>query len=406
MGLFRRQRRGGDEQRFTMQQLGGFYGVTGMGAGTVVTSPDEALRMSAVWACVDVLSTSGSQLPIGSVRKTSDGYQEPVEPLPPLLAQPSALVGPDVWLYQIMYALCTDGNNFGRIADVDRGGRPTQIELLDPGTVKQRQVHNGRARVKVGQASDWEYLWPHGPIWHVPGKMISPGTPFGLSPLVYAGKATGTGLAAEQYGATYFETGHPSALITADEELDASQAADIKSAYKRAVGSEREPAVFGSGLKYEALQAKPVDTQYLDLMRFTVEQVCRYYRVPPTMVYGVQTGQNITYVNASQADLGYLKHSLEGYLARIESALTAVLPRGQEAHFDRDAFLRSDTKSRFDTYAVGLEHDILSHAEVRAMENRAPIPEDERPSNELGGGGAAQPEAGSPLPFGAEGNEP
>lgn len=379
MGLFNRRSAApkSEARSFTLGQLGAH--VAAAGGSTTVTDSDTALHNGAIWACIDVLATSASQLPLRSVVRSGAGIRVPVEPAPQLLLEPSALVEPDVWVYQIMFALGTDGNCFGRVAGVDRTGRPTGIELLDPSTVTGRGVVNGRGVVRVA-GGDPEQLWPHGSIWHVPGKMIRPGSPFGLSPLVYAGRATGTGLAAEDFGSDFFGGGgHPSAIISATDELTETQAKAIKTAYQKATGSStsREPAVFGAGLKFQEVQSKPVDTQFLDLMRFNVEQICRFYRVPPTMVYGVSSGQAVTYQNASQADLAYLKHSLDGYLSRIEGALSAVLPAGQQAKFNRDALLRADTAGRYDAYAVALEHGILTLDEVRALEDRPPLDADD-----------------------------
>jgi len=127
-------------------------------------------------------------------------------------------------------------------------------------------------------------------------------------------------------------------------------------------------------LTYEPLLVDPNDSQFLDLMRFTTEEACRFWRVPPSMVYGSTSGQSVTYANVSQADLAYLKHSLEGHLVRIEKALTRLLPRPQFARFNRSAFLRSDTDGRFIAYERALRNGWMSVNEVRALEDQPAVP--------------------------------
>ncbi len=373
-GIFRRNEPVGEERAWSMQQLGQMVATTA--AATTVTDSDEALRNATVWACVDILAGSASALPIDAVREQGN-IRVPVSPTPSLLAAPSAVSTLDVWIYQLMWSLLTDGNAFGMVTMTDGSGRPTAIELLAPSDVRERKFSEGRATVKVGTTEHG--LYPYGDIWHVPGKMTPPGSPFALSPLRYAGRVVGTGLAAEAFGSRFFtDGGHPSSIVYSDQTLTQEQAKGIREAFlKASAGTTREPAVFGSGLKYEQIQVSPTDSQFIDLMRFEVEQVCRFWRVPPSMVYGAVSGQAVTYANVSQADLHYLKHSLDGYLVRVERALALLLPRPQTVKFNRDALLRSDTLTRYQAHQIGMDSGFLTADEVREMEDRPPLPDGE-----------------------------
>lgn len=336
---------------------------------TVGTTTYDALTNAAVWACVDVLASSVSSLPVDAVRAVGNS-RVPVVPAPALLVSPSALVTLDVWLYQVMESMLSDGNTFGRVTAVDAMARPTSIELVQPQLVTERKVVDGVAQAKV--EGTVERVFPHGELWHVPGKMVTPGWPFALSPFVYAGKAIDAGLSAEEFGLAFFgEGGHPSALIYSDDpSLTLAKAKGIKAAFKEAMSGRREPAVLGSGLKYEKVSVDPEDSQFIDLQRFTVEQACRFFRVPPAMVYASTGGQNITYANVSQADLHYLKHSLDGYLVRIENALSALL--GVAVKFNRNALLRADAETRNKVYDTRLRNKTLSVNEVKALEDEEP----------------------------------
>jgi phage portal protein BeeE len=56
------------------------------------------------------------------------------------------------------------------------------------------------------------------------------------------------------------------------------------------------------------------------------------------------------------------------YLIEIEQGLTSLLPRGQEAHFNIEALLRSDTLTRYNAHKLGIEAGFLTIEEVRAIE--------------------------------------
>jgi HK97 family phage portal protein len=373
MGILRALRKPPEERGYqnwwNLAGAPGFISAAAYGGGV-----DSALRNAATWACIDVLSDAISRTPLDAIRGTGASRQ-PVTPQPALLVNPSGVVQRDVWRSQLAYSLLTDGNGFGRIMDLGRFVYPNRIELLNPMQVSERQVVDGVPQVRIDQDKP-ERLWPHGDIWHIPGRMVPAGSPFGLSPIEYASKVIGTSLAAEDFSFRFFEGGGGATMgIFSDVELDADQAAAIKAAWRRSVeGGSREPIVWGSGLRPEKLTLDPNETQFIDLMRFEVEQVCRFWHVPPSMVFAAISGQNVTYTNITDADLQYLKHSLDGYLVRIEMALSDLLPKPQIVRANRNAVLRSDAKSRFDVYAIAVPLGLMSRNEVRALEDQPPIP--------------------------------
>lgn len=374
MGLFRRQSAPSEERAISLGQLGIMLGYSSNSGE--VSDVDAALRNAAVWACVDTIASSVSALPVDAVRTQGD-VRVPISPQPSLLAAPSASVPLDVWLYQLMWSILTDGNAFGIITAVDGRAWPTSIELIDPGSVRERKVEGGVPSVVIDEG-DRQALWPYGPVFHVPGRMTTPGSPFALSPLDYAGRAIGAGVAAEKFALQFFTDGaHPTHEVAVESEITEEQAEGIKSKILRSRGS-REPIVHGSGISINPMQSDMNTTDYLDLLRFEVEQVCRFYKVPPSMVYGAVSGQSVTYANVSQADLHYLKHSLDGYLVRVERALTSCLQRPQVVKFNRDALLRSDTLTRYQAHQIGLSAGFLLPDEVREMEDRPPLPDQQQ----------------------------
>jgi HK97 family phage portal protein len=289
--------------------------------------------------------------------------------------------------------LLTDGNAFGEITTYGVGILPTSIELLDPASVGNRRVVDGVPTVSVGGVD--RQLYPYGDVWHVPGRFVKAGSPFAESPVVRARSTIGAAIAARDFGSQFFgDGGHPGAIISAEQQLTSDQAAGIKKAFIAATRGNREPAVLGSGLNYEPIMVNPNDSQFLDLQRFCIEESCRFWRVPPAMVYGATSGQNVTYSNVSQADLAYLKHSLEGHLVRIEKALTRLLPRPQFARFNRNAFLRSDPVTRSEVVDRRLRNKTMTVNEARALEDELPF-DDEYDEPGIPGDGDVVADAGA-----------
>lgn len=386
-GLLRRGDQG-DEERSTinLSRYAHLWSNLGAAYSPVAVSTVSALTHAASSACIDTLASSVSSLPVDAVRTVGD-VRVPVTPTPSLVRQPSTLVSQDVWLYQVMMSLLTDGNAFGYITGYSQGGYPTGIDLINPDVVGQRDIDaQGRPFVVINGTR--ELLYPQGDVWHVPGKFVKPGTPFADSPIERAKGTIGAAIAARDFGSRFFgEGGHPTALVSSDQALTPEQAEGIKAAVQRALRpGSREPLVMGSGLSWEQIQVAPDDSQFIDLQRFCNEEASRFWRVPPAMIYAATSGQSVTYANVSQADMAYLKHSLEPHLVRLERALTDLLPRPQFVRFNRSAFLRSDPVTRSEVVDRRLRNRTLTVNEARALEDELPFDDPEYDEPGIPGG--------------------
>lgn len=355
----------------TWWNMAGVPGLVSAGATYGTGNVTEALRNAASMACMDVLADAIGRIPYDVYRGTG-AVRQPVVPTPPLIGYPSGVVLPDVWRNQLGWSLVTDGNAFGYITQYQRGW-PATIELLDPYQVTERKVVDGVKKCKYGD--EQLSIWPNGPIWHCPGRILLGGHPFGDSPVALAAKTIGTSLAAEDFSLGFFtDGGHPSSILySSDPDLTEPQAIAAKEAWRRATAGTRETAVLGSNWKHEQIQINPTDSGNIDLMRFEVEQACRFWRVPPSMAYAAISGQNVTYANITDADVNYLKYSLDGYYVRIEYALSDALPRPQLVRLNRNAILRASPKERYETYAIQLANRQITVNEVRALEDLPPF---------------------------------
>ena len=350
--------------------------------------PVESLTNDAVWACVDLLTGLVADIPVDVVRYVGS-RRVPVDPSPVLVSAPSGLVAPDVWRSQVVESMIFDGGAWGLITAWSSTGLPESIELVAPATVRNRRVEKGVIRADVGGVDHARY--PHGDLWYVPdvGAAITAGSPFGRSRIEAARKAVKAGLEAQRFGTEFFTAGHPTGMIKVEEVIDEDAANRLRDTVT-ASWRRRKPAVVGSGVTYEANPVSPTDSQFLPSEQFAIEKVCRFLRVPPTMVYASISGQNVTYSNATQGDLHLLKYSLNRYLRRLESSMTVLLPPGQVLKFNRDAVLELDVDGRNKVFDMRLRNSTLTVNEVRSLNDEAPYGPDFDvpgiPNNGSGGG--------------------
>lgn len=374
MTLLRRIRRhGADDLEERFQIYWNLAGIPGLIAQNASGSAEleEALMNAASWACIDVISDALGRTPLDAFR--GDKVSIPVVPVPRVLDKPSSIVLRDVWRYQLGFALATDGNAFGQITGLTGAGYPTGIEWFNPAAVTKRKVVDGIAQVEIERIV--HRLYPDGDIFHIPGRMIQPGTPFALSTVEYAGRNSRMSLSAEKFSNDFFTGGgHPDAILKAKTNLTNEQALSIKGAVRQALsGNSREPLVLSDMIDWQQIQSDPSNTQFIDVMRFCCEQASRFWHVPPAMIFAAVSGQNVTYSSVSDADLNLLKYTLDGYWVRIETALTECIPRPQYVKVNRNAVLRGDPLNQIDYITKAIATRTMTPNEARALLEMPPI---------------------------------
>jgi len=346
------------------------YGLDDYGTSTragIAVSTDSALRLSAVWSCVRLIADAISSMPIDAYRS---GSRTAVDPAPALLLEPAAGTSFAEWTYSALACALVGGNAYGLVtARTGAGMRPSQIDLVDPNRVG---VSTARGAVEYrldGQAIDREDLW------HLRGYSF-PGRPEGLSPVRYAAESIGLGLAAQQFGASFFGDGNgiPSGILTTDQELGVDAFGRLNAQWNATAKSRpRKTAILTGGLRWQSIQISPEESQFLDSQRFTVQQIARVYGVPPELL-GADSGNSMTYANVESRDLTFLKYALAPWIKRLEDSLTALMPRGTYCKFNTGSLLRTDLKSRYESYAIALTNRFLTVDEVRELEDREPLP--------------------------------
>jgi HK97 family phage portal protein len=349
-------------------------------AGVNVTI-DNSMRHAAVMGCVRMIAGTAASLPLQATRE-SDGIHTPVDPVPPLLKSPSGVVPRSAWVFSAITSLLLDGNTYALVSQVDRRGHATQAEVLHPSVVSWRQV-DGELTPFVDNVP--EQVWPVGRLLHVPGWPM-PGSRFGLSPISYQRLTIGTGLAAEDFGARFFgEGGHPTGILSTEQALTADQATELAERWNIQHRQQRKTAVLGAGMEYTQIQVNPSDSQFIETQRWTGQQVCMAFGVPPEMLGIATSGQSVTYANREQQMMGFFVLGLNPWLAKIEEALTSLLPGDQRVKFNTGAFLRSDLSARYASYSISAQVErmtgrpILTNDEIRALENLPPLPDDYEP---------------------------
>ena len=354
---------------FNVGDIGPFTGMYSSYARVTVTA-DTAGRLSAVWRCLVLLCDVISTLPVDVYRA---GSRVPVDPAPQLFTRPAADMPFDEWVWIMLWEALTSPAAWGLIVDRSGAGlRPSQIEPLCRGRVTASTVrYSDRAAT----------------VYRLDGREVDPadlfrfrlypaaGSVVGLDPVAYAAEAIGAGLAAQRFGAQFFsDSAIPSGILTTDQQLRTADAYSLHERWQYSRQGRRDTAILSGGLKWQSIAVSPEESQNLETRKFSVQEACRYFGVPPEMI-GSESGSSLTYANVEQRDLDFLKYGVGPKITRLETALNGLLPRGQYAKFNTGALLRTDLKTRYESYALALTgpQPWLTVDEVRELEDREPI---------------------------------
>lgn len=343
------------------------------------------MQMTAVYACVRVLAESVACLPLHLYRKSDDGNRiKAVEhPLFFLLHdEPNPEMTSYIFRETMMTHLLLFGNAYAQIL---RNGKGDVLGLypLMPNKITVERDDAGRLFYRymrydneaLADTNSTVILSPED-VLHIPG--LSYDGLVGLSPIAACRNAIGSGLAADEYSSRYFANGaapmgvleHPG-LLKNPEKLRESW----HSVYG-GTNNAGKVAILEEGLKFTPISISPQDSQLLETRKFTVEEICRIFRVPPHLV---QNLERATFNNIEQMSIDFVMYSLMPWLVRWEQAmaksLLSVSEKTQyEIRFNVDGLLRGSHKERYEAYSVGINSGFLCPNDVRRLENLDLIP--------------------------------
>lgn len=348
----------------------------------VSVSPESAMRLSAVSACVRLIAESIASLPLSVYRRIDERKREKVTDVPAyrlLHDEPNQLMTSFTMRETMSAQLLLWGKALAPIIR-NQAGEPVEILPVHPSRAQTRRsdriglvydvrLPDGRM-ITVGQAD----------MIHVPG--LSFDGIESLSPIRYAAQSIGLGIAAEQFGASFFgNSSMPAGYLTMNERLKPEQVKTLRDSWYATYGgtsNAQKTAVLFGGARFERISIPPNEAQFVEARKFQVSEIARWYRVPPHMIGDLEKA---TFSNIEHQALEFVTHTLRPWLVRWEQELNRKLfpsstdgkPSDLYVEFNVDGLLRGDIKSRSDYYIRGRQWGWLSANDIRALENMEPI---------------------------------
>ena len=346
-----------------------------LGSDLLNIGVDGALQLSTVWACIDRRATTIASLPF-FIYESKNGQRT--------LARNSRLYGMmsdspnsrmtpfEFWRSMVMNH-DLHGNAYARI-DRNALGEAVALWPMPASQVESIVLDDGAMVYKYTYGSDIAILAAEN-VLHI--KNLGNGTT-GLAKLEFMRPAT-TEAAKSQEAATkvFGSGGKPTGVLMVDNVLSTDQRTRIKEQFKGlAEGSTGRLMVLEANMKYQQLSLSPEDQQLLETRKFSVEELCRWFDVPPVLVHH----SNVTAWGTGIFEIkdGFYTLSIAPLCKSIEQAFRkrVMSPRERASmtgEFSMDALLRASIKDRFEIYAKAVQNGLKTRNECRQLENDPPM---------------------------------
>lgn len=133
----------------------------------------------------------------------------------------------------------------------------------------------------------------------------------------------------------------------------------------------KEVPIFEQGLKPVSLKLTPAETELLKNREFTVNRVCRTFRVPLHRVGVITSGTSKSEV--FELDEAYMRDGLNPILVKTEIAYSEMLPDGFSVEFDRNAFYSGSPWRLLTHVEKGVKGGLLTINEGRQILGWEPV---------------------------------
>lgn len=340
----------------------------------------SALALSSVWACVNLISGTISTLPFQLYDNSKP--QRRVDSSHPLVYvlkhSPNAYhTAVDFWEYM---SICLElwGNAYAKITRNSQGNI-ISLDPFSPELVRIEQKQGGL-----------EYRWFDGraqqiatekEIFHIRGFGGGASPLGGISTLSAGRHVFGIAKSIDKAAGKTFENGlRPSGVLTIEKFLTPEERS---AAYEKIVNkfagatNAGRPLLLEGGIDWKQININPEDAQMLESRAFSVEEICRFFGVPPSMIGHTEKSTSWG-TGLEQQLLAFQKFTLRKRLKRIEQAivkqlLTPIERMNYSAEFNIEGLLRADSGARASYYASMLSNGVMTINEVRALESLEPV---------------------------------
>jgi HK97 family phage portal protein len=341
-------------------------------SGGVIT-PDKALQLATVYACVDKLANTVAAFPC-MVYRTNGGNRRAADETmlwTILHDSPNAWMTPMDFWRALVVQLMLRGNAY---AFIDRDPETLEAKAMYPLAADQMtdQVLDGKQVYLYYKDGD-QTVYPADAILHL--KALGTGY-HGFSKLEFMTDSLNEAVDLQGFSGTLARTASkPSGIFTVKHALRDDQRTALQEKLSQFKYGDARFMFVESDMDFKQIAMSPQESQILDTRKFSTEEICRWFGVPPQLIGG---GTTASWGNGiEQITEGFEKYTVRPMVVGIEQAITKRLLTAKQrrkftVEFSMTNLLRASIKDRYSVYSTAVQNGLMTRNEVRAMENLAP----------------------------------
>nr|DAS83065.1 MAG TPA: portal protein [Caudoviricetes sp.] len=345
---------------------------------TKSVSPDLAMKLSAVYACVYVLSSSVAQLPLHVKYKSGDKVETVKDHPAYYLLHDS----PNAW--QTSYKLreyaqssvLLYGNAYIHIVR-NKNGEVVSLESLEPWNVQL--LKNGSRYVYAYYGDDKTMSLSPDDVLHI--KSLGPSIKTGKSVIQTHAETIGLGLDARKFASGFFGgNARPAGILSVKTPLNSNAWENFKKMWQTAQeklrSEENKTILLPAELDYKALTVSPVDTELLSMMKLNRSEIAGIFNVPAHMINDLEKA---TFSNISEQTIQFIRFSVMPWVVNWEQELNrkifteAERKAGYFVKFNLAGIMRGTAGERATFYHAAITDGWMSRNEARQLEDMNPV---------------------------------
>ena len=344
---------------------------TPLSSAGVVVNEDSALSVPTFAACMSRKQDALMAMPVDAYVSDA-GRRVPVDG-PAWLRQPNSEQTWRPWIGELGWSVELSANGYVAVFR-DKAGRASQLLVLDHRVVTPFR-RNGRKGYEVNGA---EYP---GEIVHVV-RNPRDGQIAGTSVVTQNAETFGLAIAVQNHAATYFGSGGVPPFVMSMQGGEPNPTSVEMfgkwwKAARRRSGFHAPGFIWGGTPVPLGINAK--DSQLVEVQQHIGVQIASLTGVPPQFVGLGATGASLQYQNVVDAFVDFIRKAMVPTMELVAEALSAdsamLMPKATRVRFRTEIFEKADTKSRYETYQIGIAAGFLTPDDVRAWEDLAPMPD-------------------------------
>ena len=333
------------------------------GYSTYKTS--NAMALSAVYRCVEVITNSVASLPVKLYKTDKKGFKYEIHNnLSFILSKkPTGKINAFTFYKLIVKDILLQGNAYALILRNDKGEviglqyiQAGLVSPIDRGDRIEYQVTGIKGFVRQEDILHWMNYTESGI--------------YGISVLTHARRTLGIADYGENASENFYKSGGcTTGFLKFDGPSSGKQREEILSAWNQATGGVRNQPngipVLPANVNYTQLSVNPADAQLLESREFSIVEICRFFGVSPTKCFDLT---HASYNNSEMAELAFLNDTLRPLLTKIEMEMETKLFKpedGYDIKFDVSELLRTDKKSQAEYFTKLFNLGVLSPNDIR-----------------------------------------